>query len=92
MPGSSAYLREVQPVWLVCVLTIDTHELLGLSRAKEPLPDWFPEVSGHIQQNGTSRYMVVTAGTTPRFDGIKSFGTSWAPRWVEEQKSTQRLS
>ncbi|KAK3338425.1 hypothetical protein B0H65DRAFT_512269 [Neurospora tetraspora] len=60
-------------------------ELLGLSRTEKPLPGWFPEVPGHLQQNGTSRYIAVTAGTTPRFDGIKSFGTSWAPKWVGKQ-------
>ncbi|KAK3491732.1 hypothetical protein B0T13DRAFT_490395 [Neurospora crassa] len=47
-----------------------THELLGSSRTEKPLPGWFPEVPGHLQQNGTSRYIAVTAGTRPRFDGI----------------------
>ncbi|KAK3485919.1 uncharacterized protein B0T23DRAFT_408006 [Neurospora hispaniola] len=46
---------------------------------EKPLPGWFPEVPGHLQQNGTSRYIAVTAGTRPRFDGIKFFGTTWVP-------------
>ncbi|KAK1773469.1 hypothetical protein QBC45DRAFT_80224 [Copromyces sp. CBS 386.78] len=62
-----------------------THELLGLSRTDKPLPGWFPEVPGHLPPDGTSRYTAATAGTTPRFDGIKSFGTSWASRWVGKQ-------
>ncbi|KAL0471493.1 hypothetical protein QR685DRAFT_585136 [Neurospora intermedia] len=64
-----------------------THELLGLSRTEKPLPGWFLEVPGHLQQNGTSRYIAVTAGTRPRFGGIKSFGTTWVPNGLAKTGS-----
>ncbi|EGO59856.1 hypothetical protein NEUTE1DRAFT_100002 [Neurospora tetrasperma FGSC 2508] len=64
-----------------------THELLGLSRTEKPLPGWFPEVPGHLQQTGTSRYIAVTAGTRPRFDGIKSFGITWVPNGLGKTDS-----
>ncbi|KHE84912.1 hypothetical protein GE21DRAFT_1308175 [Neurospora crassa] len=57
------------------------------ARTEKPLPGWFPEVPGHLQQNGTSRDIAVTAGTRPRFDGIKSFGITWVPNGLGKTDS-----